>query len=119
MLASKNESKHSRSRNIRRAEGADQKVREETVTAQVTDDVWADVDMPATITNSFRYTDRELSVLADVLYEISKQQGAKLTKQDVARLGLNVVLDDYRRRGPESMLGQLAARRRRQRRPGG
>jgi hypothetical protein len=81
-------------------------------------DVWTRVDMPATITNSFRYTEAELSTLTDVLYEIGKQHGAKLTKQDVARLGLNVILDEYRCRGANSLLGKLAARRR-QRRGGG
>jgi hypothetical protein len=119
MLASKNESKQARTRNDQWGGASAPVIREEGSTTQVTDDVWAHVEMPATVTNSFRYTDRELSVLADVLYEISKQQGAKLTKQDVARLGLNVVIDDYQRRGQDSMLGQLAARRRRQRRPGG
>ena len=82
---------------------------------EVPDDVWDSLEEPATITNSFRYTDAELSALTDVLYQIGKQQGAKLSKQEVARLGLNVVLDDYRRRGSGSLLGQLAARRRRAR----
>ena len=82
---------------------------------EVPDDVWDSLEEPATITNSFRYTDAELSALTDVLYQIGKQQGAKLSKQEVARLGLNVVLDDYRRRGPASLLGQLAMRRRRTR----
>jgi len=85
---------------------------------EIDPDVWMRVDMPATITNSFRYTEAELSTLTDVLYEIGKQHGAKLTKQDVARLGLNVILDDYRHRGADSLLGKLAARRR-QRRGGG
>jgi hypothetical protein len=85
---------------------------------EIDPDVWTRVDMPATITNSFRYTEAELSTLTDVLYEIGKQHGAKLTKQDVARLGLNVILDEYRRRGASSLLGKLAARRR-QRRGGG
>src|SRR5262249_10150860 len=74
---------------------------------EVADDIWESLETPATITNSFRYTDAELSALTDVLYQIGKQQGARLTKQDVARLGLNVVLDDYWRRGSASMLGQL------------
>ena len=88
----------------------------EPATPQVVpDDVWDNLEEPATITNSFRYTDAELSALTDVLYQIGKQQGAKLSKQEVARLGLNVVLDDYRRRGSGSLLGQLAARRRRTR----
>ena len=82
---------------------------------EVPDGVWDSLEEPATITNSFRYTDAELSALTDVLYQIGKQQGARLSKQEVARLGLNVVLDDYRRRGPASLLGQLAARRRRTR----
>ena len=82
---------------------------------EVPDDVWDSLEEPATITNSFRYTDAELSALTDVLYQVGKQQGAKLSKQEVARLGLNVILDDYRRRGSGSLLGQLAARRRRTR----
>jgi hypothetical protein len=86
---------------------------------ELTAEVWASVDTPATITNSFRYTAAELSALVDVLYEITKQYGAKLTKQDVARLGLNVVLDDYRQRGLHSLLGQLAVRRQRRQRTSG
>jgi hypothetical protein len=86
---------------------------------EVTADVWESLETPATITNSFRYTDEELTALTDVLYQIGKQQGAKLSKQDVARLGLNVILDDYRRRGSASLLGQLAGRRRQIRRSGG
>lgn len=85
----------------------------------VTPSVWASIETPATITSSFRYTDDELSELADVVYEISKHQKARLTKQDVARLGLNLVLDDYRRRGASSLLGQLAGRRQPQRSKGG
>jgi hypothetical protein len=92
---------------------------EPAVPAEITPEVWASLETPATITNSFRYTDEELSALADALYAISKQQKTRLTKQDVARLGLNVVLDDYRRRGPSSLLGQLAGRRRPRRAGGG
>jgi len=88
---------------------------EPAVLREVPDDVWDSLEEPATITNSFRYTDAELSALTDVLYQVGKQQGAKLSKQEVARLGLNVVLDDYRRRGSGSLLGQLATRRRRTR----
>ncbi len=72
------------------------------------------VNEPATITNSFRYTEEELSTLTDVLYDIGKRRGAKLTKQDVARLGLNFVLQDYEARGEASLLGQLALQRKRQ-----
>ncbi len=83
----------------------------------VGDEIWETLDQPATMTNSFRYVSSELEGITDALYAIGKEQGVKLTRQDVARLGLNVVLDDYRRRGASSLLVQLA--RRRQRRPGG
>ncbi len=85
----------------------------------ISDEVWASLDVQATITNAFRYTDDELSALADALYQISKEQRARVTKQDAARLGLNLVLEDYRRRGPESLLGQLASRRKQPRRASG
>ena len=82
---------------------------------EVADDVWDSLEAPATITNSFRYTDAELSALTDVLYQIGKQQGAKLSKQDVARLGLNVVLDDYRPARAGQPAGPTGRARRRQR----
>jgi len=65
----------------------------------------------ATVTNAFRYTERELSWLTDAIYEVFKRYGAKLTKQEVARLGLAAVLLDYQERGDASLLAQLAARR--------
>jgi hypothetical protein len=83
------------------------------VAGGVSEEIWATLDQPATITNSFRYLESELDGMADILYEIGKAQGVKLTKQEVARLGLNVVLDDHRRRGAASLLSQLAARRHR------
>ena len=76
-------------------------------------DVWARVDAAATITSSFRYTEAELTALTDVLYEVGKRYGARVTKQDVARLALNAVLEDYYQRGSRSLLAHLAIRRRR------
>ncbi len=67
----------------------------------------------ATITNSFRYTDQELELLGDVLYELGKRHGGTFSKQDIARLGLVLLLRDFRRQGAESLLAQLAKRRRR------
>ena len=84
---------------------------------EVGGEFWTRVDAPATITSSFRYTEPELTALTDVLYEIGKQYGARVTKQDVVRLALNAVLNEYYQRGPSSLLGRLAARR--QRRTGG
>ncbi len=85
----------------------------------VTDDalhaIWNDVASQASITNSFRYTTYELTRLGDILYEVSKRHGVKLTKQDVARLGLNLVLWDFETHGVECLLSQFAVRRKRQR----
>jgi hypothetical protein len=69
----------------------------------------------ATITNAFRYTDQELAWLTDVLYEITKRHKVKLTKQDIARLGLNAVLWDWRERGDASLLGEFVRKRKAQR----
>lgn len=79
--------------------------------AVVLADVWESVASAAGTTNSFRYTDHELAWLTDVLYAVSKRHGVRLTKQDVARLGLNVVLRDYEARGDASLLAAFAERK--------
>ena len=68
----------------------------------------------ATVTNAFRYTDRELEWLTDTLYEVGKRHQVKLSKQEVARFGLDIVLADYQARGDASLLSELARRRKRQ-----
>ena len=79
------------------------------------DAVWDDVTAPATITNSFRYTEQELTWLSDAIYEVTRRHRVRLTKQDVARLGLQVILHDYRLHGDASLLGELVRRKGRQR----
>ncbi len=78
-------------------------------------EVWDLVAEQATITNAFRYTDHDLTSLADVLYDITKRHRVKISKQDVARLGLNAVLLDYQEHGDASLLGELARRKKRPR----
>jgi hypothetical protein len=78
-------------------------------------EVWDLVAEQATITNAFRYTDHDLTTLADVLYDITKRHRVKISKQDAARLGLNVVLLDYQQRRDASFLGELARRKKRPR----
>lgn len=77
------------------------------------DMMWERLASQASISNSFRYTAPELEEMADALYQVSKAARARLTKQDIARLGLNVVLWDYRRRGDASWLSEFARRKRR------
>jgi hypothetical protein len=74
----------------------------------------AHVGERATVTNAFRYTDRELAWLTDVLYELSKRHQVKLSKQDVARFGLDLVMADYQARADASLLSEFARRRKRQ-----
>lgn len=77
--------------------------------------LWENMVEQATLANTFRYTEQELDWLADALYEITKRHRAKLTKQDIARLGLNAVLWDYRVRGDASLIGEFVRRRQRAR----
>ena len=77
------------------------------------DRVWRLVAEPATLPNAFRYTDQELTTLADVLYDVGKRHRVKVSKQDIARLGLNAVLQDYQERGDDSLLAELVRRKKR------
>ena len=77
--------------------------------------LWENMVEQARVANTFRYTEQELDWLADALYEITKRHRARLTKQDIARLGLNAVLWDYRVRGDASLLGEFVRRRQRAR----
>ena len=76
------------------------------------DAMWERLISQATNSNSFRYTTPELDELNDALYQVSKAERVRLTKQDIARLGLNAVLWDYRQRGGDSWLCQFARRKR-------
>ena len=93
----------------------DQGTPEEAVHPELVGPVCDRVAEPATITNAFRYTERELTALADTLYEVTKRHRVKVSKQDVARLGLNAVLAEYELRGEESLLAELIRRKKRQR----
>jgi hypothetical protein len=73
--------------------------------------IWPLISAKATVTNAFRYTSEELSLLEDVIYHISKQHGVKLSKQDIARLGLDFAISEYQKRGGESLIGELIERR--------
>lgn len=82
---------------------------------EVLNAIWPALCERAAITNAFRYTDHELGWLTDVLYEVTKRHSIRLTKQDIARLGLLAVLEDYRTHGEASLLGELVARRKHER----
>ena len=56
---------------------------------------------------SYRFTREEIDALRDVVYELEAKRGLRITRNDVVRLGLNWVMDDYRARGKESLLMQV------------
>lgn len=114
ILATKQESMHTRTRKIKQAITPADPATDATTPAAVLNGIWRDLTERATVTNAFRYTDRELEALTDALYAVHKRHGVKLSKQEVARLGLNAVLWDYREHGETSLLAELIRRRKRQ-----
>jgi hypothetical protein len=56
---------------------------------------------------SYRFTRDEIDALRDVVYELEVKRGLRITRNDVVRLGLNWVIDDYRARGKDSLLMQV------------
>lgn len=79
-------------------------------------ELWPVLAEPATITNAFRFTNDELERLGDVVYQISKQHSVKVPKQDVVRLALGAMLQEYEREDEESLLGRYVLRRKQWRR---
>jgi hypothetical protein len=112
------ESKHARKRASKKEdkkeetqEASSNQMPASPLASEVIASVWPNLSERATITNAFRYTATELSSLTDAIYEITKRQGAKLSKQDIARLGLNAVLWDFQARGENSLLGEFVKKR--------
>jgi hypothetical protein len=56
---------------------------------------------------SYRFTREEIDGLRDVVYELEAKRGIRSTRNDIVRLGLDWILDDYRARGKESLLVQV------------
>ena len=83
----------------------------ELISSVILDAIWRDLAEQATVTNAFRYTHDELGQLTDAIYELGKEHGTRVTKQEVARLGLNAILTDYQIRGADSLLSTFIARR--------
>jgi hypothetical protein len=56
------------------------------------------------VAGTFRFTQGELDAIRDVRYELEVKRGVKVTGNDIVRLGLNNVIDDYREGGESSLL---------------
>lgn len=56
------------------------------------------------VNNTFRYSQESLDALRDVVYELEVKRGLKTSRNDIMRLGLAWIVDDYRANGANSLL---------------
>ncbi len=54
--------------------------------------------------NTFRYSQSVLDAVRDIVYELEVKRGVKTSRNDVMRLGLSWIIDDYHSRGAGSLL---------------
>lgn len=57
--------------------------------------------------NTFRYSQDSLDAVRDIVYELEVKRGIKTSRNDVMRLGLAWLVDDYRTRREQSVLVQV------------
>lgn len=69
--------------------------------------------VPASKLAGIRYSLSELDLLEETLYQVWKESGQKLQKQEVARLALRVLLEEYGAVGKESILWRYTQARHR------
>lgn len=53
---------------------------------------------------SYRFTREEIEALRDAVYELEARRGFRVTRNDIVRLGLEWIIDDYKTHGKESLL---------------
>ncbi len=54
--------------------------------------------------NTFRYSQADLDAVRDIVYELEVRRSIKATRNDVMRVGLAWIIDDYQANGPSSVL---------------
>ena len=59
------------------------------------------------IHNTFRYSQEELEAVRDIVYEMEVRWGRKLTRNDVMRAALDLIIEDFRARQQDSFLARL------------
>ena len=53
---------------------------------------------------SYRFAREEIEALRDAVYELEAKRGLRVTRNDVVRLGLEWIIDDYKTHGKASLL---------------
>lgn len=59
---------------------------------------------PHPVHNTFRYSQGALDAVRDIVYELEVKRGIKTSRNDVMRLALSWIINDYRSRGASSLL---------------
>jgi hypothetical protein len=55
----------------------------------------------------YRFVQDEIDALRDIEYELEVRRAIKVTKNDIVRLSLNYLIEDYRHRGDDSLLVEI------------
>jgi hypothetical protein len=61
--------------------------------------------------NTFRYTQDELAFIRDIAYQAAVKYNTKLNKNDVARIGLEWLMDDWKVNKDSSLLAKILTRK--------
>lgn len=81
--------------------------KEEVKKASVEERLIASLQNPDLKANTFRYTQEELDFIRDIVYEAETKHGVKLDKNDIARLGLDWLMEDWKERKQDSLLARI------------
>lgn len=84
---------------------------EESQEANIEERILASLQTTDLKANTFRYTQEELDFIRDVVYEAEVKYKTKLDKNDVARIGVEWLIADWRTNKQESLLARILTRK--------
>jgi hypothetical protein len=62
--------------------------------------------------DTFAFTTKELDAIEDLKIELRRKLDLRTTKNDIVRCGVHTIIEDYRRRGEESVIVQRVRNKR-------
>ena len=81
--------------------------KEEVKKESIEERLLASLQNPNLKANTFRYTQEELDFIRDIVYEAETKHRVKLDKNDIARLGLGWLMEDWKERKEDSLLARI------------
>ena len=81
--------------------------KEEVKKESIEERLFASLQNPDMKANTFRYTQDELDFIRDIVYEAETKHGVKLDKNDIARLGLSWLMEDWKEKKEDSLLARI------------